>query len=230
MSTTQTSYAPGKLLVSIVERHNGDSLVRITKQAGARGGTVVLGRGTADNALLRMLCLGDTEKDLVLTLASADEMTAIVAALRSDAHMFGKSPGIGFVLDVAGILRHAAAPQAAHLTLNATDSCMKEATHELICVIVNAGYADDVMNTARKAGARGGTVLHARGTGTEEDVKFFGITLVPEKELLLILAERDQAPAILDAVRQTPCLAEPGVGIAFCMAVENFFPLGTCKI
>ena len=48
-----------------------------------------------------------------------------------------------------------------------------QASHQLICVIVNAGYADDVMNAARTAGATGGTVINARGTGREEDVKLF---------------------------------------------------------
>jgi nitrogen regulatory protein PII len=228
MSMT-TAYTSGKLLISILDRSNGDYVVQASKQAGARGGTILLGRGTADSALLRILCLGDTEKDLVLTLAPAEEMAGIVAALRSDERIARKSPGIGFILDVAGILRHIGliSPHEADAVLTPqTDARMKEATHELICVIVNSGYADDLMNTARKAGARGGTILHARGTGTEEDVKFFGITLVPEKEMLLVLTEKDQAAGILDAIRKDPCLNEPGIGIAFCMDVESFFPLG----
>ena len=103
----------------------------------------------------------------------------------------------------------------------------ESATHELISVIVNAGYADEIMNAARKAGAPGGTVINARGTGKEEDVKFFGITIVPEKELVLILVPRERSREILDAVRAVPCLARPGIGIAFCMDVEHFVPLGT---
>ena len=103
---------------------------------------------------------------------------------------------------------------------------MPASTHELISVIVNAGFADDVMAAARKAGATGGTIINARGTGREEDVKFFGITIVPEKELLLILTTRETAPSILEAIRTQPYLTEPGMGIAFCMPVEQFMPLG----
>lgn len=102
----------------------------------------------------------------------------------------------------------------------------ESATHELISVIVNAGYADDIMAAARKAGAPGGTVINARGTGREEDVKFFGITIVPEKELILILVPKEQSPTILNAVKSVPCLAQPGIGIAFCMDVESFATLG----
>ena len=229
MSLLATIYAPGKLLVSIVGRNQGDWVVEAAKKAGARGGTVLLGRGTAESRILRLLCLGDTEKDLVLTLAPAGEMPAITNGLRDGSHMAGKVPGVAFVIDVSGILRHilsapGAASQPSHTATG--ESMNAQASHQLICVIVNAGYADDVMNAARTAGATGGTVINARGTGREEDVKFFGITLVPEKELLLILAEQAAAPDILEAIRRTPCLNEPGIGIAFCMAVESFFPLG----
>ena len=82
------------------------------------------------------------------------------------------------------------------------------------------------MHAARKAGAGGGTIINARGTGREEDVKFFGITIVPEKELVLILAEQEKAPRILEAIRATPCLTERGMGIAFCIGVERFVSLG----
>ena len=57
--------------------------------------------------------------------------------------------------------------------------------HDLILTIVERGYADDVMDAAKAAGARGGTILHARGTGSKEAEKFFGIIVQPEKELIL---------------------------------------------
>ena len=82
------------------------------------------------------------------------------------------------------------------------------------------------MAAARKAGAPGGTVINARGTGREEDVKFFGITIVPEKELILILVPKEQSPTILNAVKSVPCLAQPGIGIAFCMDVGSFATVG----
>ncbi len=70
-----------------------------------------------------------------------------------------------------------------------------ESGYTLITVIVNSGYAEAVMAAARSGGASGGSILNARGTGTEEDVKFFGITLVPEKEMLLICDAEKPVPA-----------------------------------
>ena len=99
-------------------------------------------------------------------------------------------------------------------------------THDLITVILNKGFADDVMAAARQAGAGGGTVLHGRGTARPEDASFFGITLVPEKEILLIVSEKEKTGAIFDAMARLPCLFQPGSGIAFSMAADGFVNLG----
>ena len=211
-----------KLLLTIVDRDHGEGIVAITKKAGAQGGTILLGRGTAQRWLMQVLGLGDPRKDIVITLLSSDILHAVTKELHTDPWVNSKVRGVSTVLDVSLLLRYASSsvsqPKGAPMSASTS--------HELISVIVNAGFADDVMAAARKAGATGGTIINARGTGREEDVKFFGITIVPEKELLLILTTREAAPAILDAIRTQPCLTEPGMGIAFCMPVEQFMPLG----
>lgn len=96
----------------------------------------------------------------------------------------------------------------------------------LITCIATYGHADEIMSVARQAGARGGTVLGARGTGTEDDVKFFGISLVPKKEILLIVAQSDQVRDILNAVCGMSIFSEPGSGIVYTSPVDNFCVLG----
>ena len=216
----------GKLLVSIVERGRGERIVSLTRSAGAQGGSILPGRGTATSSLLQILGLGSAEKDIILTLTPPAVLAPIIDALQGDDFVRGKIRGVAFVVDVDAIFQHPLPPIETTVPKPSPAGEKAMPTHELISVIVNAGYAEDVMHTARKAGAGGGTILKARGTGTEDDVKFFGITIVPEKEFLMILAEKEQAPAILEAIRSTPCLSERGAGIAFCIGVENFLPLG----
>ncbi|MCK9548204.1 MAG: P-II family nitrogen regulator [Sphaerochaeta sp.] len=103
---------------------------------------------------------------------------------------------------------------------------MVHTPHTLITCIINHGLADEVMAAARGAGATGGTILSARGTSTEEDAKFFGYTLVPEKEMLLILVSAELAQTVLEAIRALPPLSEPGIGIVFCADVERFVSFG----
>ncbi|MBR2281683.1 MAG: P-II family nitrogen regulator [Spirochaetales bacterium] len=97
-----------------------------------------------------------------------------------------------------------------------------ETRWKMITIIVNAGYADDIMDAARKAGARGGTVTHARGTGTQEDAKFLGVPIVPEKEMILILCESEQTESLMSAISSLKCLDEPGIGIMYTQDVTDF--------
>jgi len=94
----------------------------------------------------------------------------------------------------------------------------------LITFIVSHGDAYDVMTVAREAGARGGTILNAHGTVRESDIEFFGMTLGSEKEMLVIVAEKDSADKILDAVKDLAVFKRTGGGIIYTTEVKRFIP------
>ena len=94
-------------------------------------------------------------------------------------------------------------------------------THQAIVCIVNIGYAEEVMSAARKFGARGGTVLNARGTASRDAEKFFGITVEPEKEIVLIVVPTECAEDILHALYKEVGLDTAGQGIAFALPVDS---------
>lgn len=77
---------------------------------------------------------------------------------------------------------------------------MNEKTNELIVAITNHGYVDQVMDAARAAGARGGTVIHALGTGAEQAEKFFGISIAREKDMIFIVTRSQDRNAIMKAI------------------------------
>ena len=93
--------------------------------------------------------------------------------------------------------------------------------HEVIFCIVNAGFSDPVMDAAKKLGARGGTVIHARGTANLEAEKLFGITVQPEKEIVMILVPREIKDDILHALYNQAGLESEGQGIAFTLPVSS---------
>ena len=99
-------------------------------------------------------------------------------------------------------------------------------TYQMINVIVNKGYAEDAMAAARKAGAGGGTIIGARGTAREDDAAFFGMKIVPEKDMLMILVPTEKKDAILEAIPNLPGFAEAGSGIIFCNEAKDFTLLG----
>lgn len=92
---------------------------------------------------------------------------------------------------------------------------------ELIVVIVNANYSEIAMDAARDEGARGGTIVHARGTGTKAMEEKYGIIITPEKDMILILATEDIRDRILNAVYKAVGLATDGQGIAFSLPVND---------
>ena len=93
--------------------------------------------------------------------------------------------------------------------------------YEVVFCIINAGYVDLVMDAAREVGARGGTVIHARGTANKEAEKFFQITIQPDKDIVMILVPSNIKDAVLHAVYQSAGLKTAGQGIAFSMPVDN---------
>ena len=99
---------------------------------------------------------------------------------------------------------------------------MKKTNAQLIIVICNYDYVDDVMEVAKKVGARGGTIVHGRGTMTKETTKFFGITIQPEKGLLMILASEEQQEKIMKAINEEKGLTTEAHAISFCLPVEDY--------
>ena len=96
---------------------------------------------------------------------------------------------------------------------------------ELIVTIVGRGFSDLVMDAARKAGASGGTILHGRGTGVHEAAQFFGVAIQPEKELVLILTEREKKNDIMTAICKHADLKVAGNGICFSLPVDQVMGL-----
>ena len=95
-----------------------------------------------------------------------------------------------------------------------------EYNYEAILCIVNVGYSEVVMDTAKKLGARGGTVINARGTASSEAEKFFNITIQPEKEIVMILVPSAIKDDVLHALYKEAGLETPGQGIAFSLPVD----------
>ncbi|HWP80013.1 MAG TPA: P-II family nitrogen regulator [Candidatus Acidoferrum sp.] len=92
---------------------------------------------------------------------------------------------------------------------------------QMILAVVNRGFADEAMDAAREAGAAGGTIIHAKGTGDGEDTRFYGITIQHEKEMLLILARACERKAIMQAVAARVGMRTPGQGIVFSLPVSG---------
>ena len=98
---------------------------------------------------------------------------------------------------------------------------MNTENHEVIFAIVNAGFAEDVMDVARENGVRGGTILNARGVVKEDAARFFGITVHADKEILMMVVEKTIRDRVLNAIYKEMGMAKKAKGIAFSLPVSD---------
>lgn len=209
------------MIIGIVPQNYGEVLTHAAVDAGAQGGTISRGKGTAANTFLQILGIADSSKDIVYIIVPSENTKKIINSI-TDATADRKQPfGIVFTTKVSQFIKSG--------KLTEKDGNMTETTHQLITIIVNKGFAEDAMAAARSAGATGGTIISARGTARPGDETFFGVEIVPEKDMLLILAENSKANEIIDSVKNLDCLSKPGSGIVFANPAENFTVLGNKK-
>lgn len=229
-----------KLIISIVPHDSGEFISSTAKSAGAGGGSIIMGRGTAANSVLQLLGLGDTSKDIVYIVVDDSKKDAVLNAIVTASEEKKSHFGVLFTLDVGSFIKagtqsqsvndpqqkigQSAEPQGTQIMQNENKG--ENAMYEMINVIVNKGYAEDAMAAARKAGAGGGTIIGARGTAREDDAAFFGMKIVPEKDMLIILVPTEKKDNIVRAITELPCFAEAGSGIVFCNEAKDFTLLG----
>ena len=217
------------LIMCIVPHDRGEKLTKAAVEAGCGGGTVLMGRGLAKSNFAAILGTGEATKDLFYTVVEIEKKHSIINAILEATKNENSGFGELFTLDVDNLMKAGKLDGGENMSEENKTAAERIQSRDMITVIVNKGYADDVMFAARKAGASGGTVINARGTAREDDEKFFGVHIVPEKDMLIIVVESEKKPDVLKAIGELKCLKEPGMGIAFSSPVADFTLLGKRK-
>jgi nitrogen regulatory protein PII len=210
--------------MTIVNKGAGRKIVKATKAAGAEGGTTMLARGTARRQIKRFLgIVMEQEKELIFTLVPKAQLPEVIDAVVGAGKLEKIGDGIAFTLHVkqfAGIC-HVCNLSEPLDKREEMDQMSDSISYDLIITIVNRDNAELVVEASKNAGAEGGTILSGRGTGIHEQAKLFGISIEPEKEIVLTLIKRDQTATVLEAIIRETQLDKPGQGIAFVLEVEQ---------
>ncbi|MCR4962949.1 MAG: P-II family nitrogen regulator [Firmicutes bacterium] len=201
-------------LTVVINRSHGEKTLRFFEEEKVPLVLSALGQGTATSDTLDYLGLGESEKQILFSVLTAGRAKEITALLNRRLKLYIPGNGIAYTIPLrsfAGIT--ALKWLTADFAIDQKNGEQEEATavnqdnaYELIVAIMNRGYTDQVMNAARAAQARGGTVIHALGTGREEAEKFFGISIAREKDMVLIVTTAAARNSIIKAI-----VAEAGV-------------------
>lgn len=118
-------------------------------------------------------------------------------------------------------INHQSPAAAENTAATMTTSPGGEREFDLIITIVNRGFSDLAIEASKDAGARGGTILYARGTGIHEVETFFAISIQPEKEVILSLVRRNMTKDVMHAIIEAAGLQTEGRGLCFSLPVDE---------
>ena len=219
---------PMVLIMSIVERGSGGRLVKLYQKNHISTHIRFEGQGTATSEILDILGLGGSEKDIILSLAT--RLAAQVLLERLDDELRGAAPGrgIAFTIPLTAVNNMIAAyvTLTTKLDMEGSGSMENQQKTSMILVTVNQGYTGAVMETARKAGARGGTIIRGRWAGDESFAQSYGITtLQEEKELIFIVVPTELRGGIMDAVTKQHGLRTEAGAMVSAVGVEQLVHL-----
>ncbi|MDR0472532.1 MAG: hypothetical protein LBH43_02505 [Treponema sp.] len=202
------------------------------------------GKGTASSEILDLLGIGSSDKAVIICLCEPETVPVLINGIREKLNFHSPGAGIAFSIPLSAVnnpilrlFKHlftepfvqeaaSAVSEEENIQGSGKAGAKKIFSHALILSVVNHGYSDEFMNTAREAGAKGGTVLSARSQTHEGAVKFFGISVQDEREIILILSTQNKKAAIMQAVCDKHGLDSKAQGIVFSIPVESVMGLG----
>lgn len=207
-------------VIAITDHERGEAMNTLYRAAGLRGILSMPGRGTATSEHLAIYGLDATEKYVISGVGNGDEAEGLIKSAKRK--LFIDIPGNGVMLTVP-LKSVAGGKTLAYLTdeQKLGGAPRMDFEHELIIVILNEGYSDFVMDAARAAGAGGGTVLHAKGTGGTRGEKFFSVSLADEKDMIYIIAHRDEKAAIMRSINEQAGPGSRAGAICFSLPISS---------
>ena len=161
-----------------------------------------LGSGTASGDILDYFGLDGSDKSVMFHIVTGATWKSLKRELQVQMKIDVPGIGIAFLVPLSSIggkkaLNYLTAGQE---FVKGEESTLKETKYELLVVIANQGYTELIMDAARKVHAAGGTVIHAKGTGSQQAEKFLGVILVPEKEMVFIVSRTEKKNEIMRSI------------------------------
>ena len=211
------------LMTTIVDRKIIEKYLSLYRENDLHIMYVTLGMGTATNEVMDYLGLDSAEKAVAFSVVEEETWQNVKKQLRKKLQIDAPGGGIAFTVPLSSV----GGRKTLEFLLEKSDyqkqeeSTLKNTEYELIVVISQQGYTDIIMDAARGAGAYGGTIIHAKGTGNTETEKFMGVTIAAEKEIVYIVSKAKEKNAIMKAIMEKAGLNSKAKAICFSLPVSD---------
>lgn len=211
------------MMVTITNRNRLPGFVSFYQSNQVPVMLISLASGTANSEMLDYFGLEAHEKCICFSVVTDSVWSAVKKGLQREMQIDVPNTGIAFTIPMSSI---GGKRELLFLTENqgyekGDEATLKDTTHELLVVIADLGHSDMIMDAARQAGAAGGTIIHAKGTGMERAEKFLGVTLASEKEVIFIVAKTSLKNAIMQSVMEHAGMNTKAKAIVFSLPVTS---------
>ena len=211
------------MMVTITDRNRKKKFEEFYKKNEHMVFFTTLGRGTANSEMLDYFGLEESEKVVILSVVTEETWKKLRREMIVKMQIDVPGTGIAFIVPLSSI----GGEKTLHFLIQSEkfereeESTLKETEYELLVAIANQGCIDTVMDVARSVGAGGGTVIHAKGTGMELAKKYLGVSLVEEKEVILIVTKSREKNQIMKAIMEQAGLGSKERTIVFSLPVTS---------
>ena len=211
------------IMTTIIDRKNSKKYIDLYKKDKLEVMYITLGEGTARGDILDYLGLEASEKMVIFNFVQQHDWMLTKKDLQRKLQIDAPGEGRAFLVPLSSIggkrtlqflLDRQELPES-------EESTLKDTTYELIVAIADQENLEMVMDAARGAGAYGGTVIHAKGTGMEYAEKYLGVTIAAEKAMIFIVTKKDQKNSIMKAIMEQAGMQTPAKTIVFSLPVTD---------
>lgn len=211
-------------MVTIVDREYATKYTDFFFYEGVHMCLQTMGTGTANDEILSILGLGDSEKEILFSAMPKDNADRILRVLSSELHLREPGTGVAFTVPIVSVCGSASLNYlSGELKADEREikKVEKEIKHELIIAIANRGFVDQIMDVARVAGVGGGTVIHTISPTAEKTGKFFGISVGKEKELIMMVVDKDIRANVMKAISEEAGIHTKAKCVMFSLPVNG---------
>lgn len=219
---------PLKLLIAIVDMNKGEKLSMLLNDHDYKFHFVSIAEGTAPSEIRSYWGFEDTQKSVVWGLIPGNSSKHVLSIIKNEFMFNRPNTGVVFIVPIESFADSVVADHISKCGDRPEnepeengEETMNKREYSLLMAIVKKGYSDEVMAAAREVGAKGGTIIKARGTGGHEITQFLGITIEPEKDIILILTKREKRSEIMKTIYEKAGLHTEGNGLILSLPVSE---------
>lgn len=225
---------PLRLVLSVTDTRSEKALCRLLEEARIPLRCQFHGQGTANSELLRLCGLGELDRILTMWVLPKAAIPTLFRKMNETLHLRRRGQGIAVSIPITSVQMNLAKLMSSQNQQDYQEKTEQEAPNmtegskfSMIIVTVNQGFSDEVIDTAKSAGAKGGTIIRGRRRGMDAAMKFWGISLQEEQEIVFIIVPKTRKKDVMTSICKAHGLRTPAHGVVLSIPVEDALGLET---